>query len=43
MGVACSAHGDVKSEYKFVIVKSERKSPLGRPNCRWEYNINMVL
>jgi hypothetical protein len=25
------------------VGKTERKRPLGRPRCRWEYNIRMDL
>jgi hypothetical protein len=29
--------------YNIVVGKPERKSPLGRPNCRWEDNIRIDL
>jgi hypothetical protein len=27
--------------YRILVGKPERKSPLGRPRCRWEDNIKM--
>ena len=29
--------------YRILVGKAERKSPLGRPRCRWEDNIKMDL
>jgi hypothetical protein len=29
--------------YRILVVKTEENSPLGRPRCRWEDNINMDL
>jgi len=29
--------------YRVLVGKPERKSPLGRPNRRWEYNIKMDI
>jgi hypothetical protein len=29
--------------YRILVGKPERKRPLGRPRCRWEYNIEMNL
>jgi hypothetical protein len=33
--------GGPRIAYRFFVGKSERESPLGRPRCRWENNINM--
>jgi hypothetical protein len=27
--------GGIKISYKILIVKPERKGPLGRPKCKW--------
>jgi hypothetical protein len=43
MGGACNADGDDKGTYRVLVVKPERKRPLGRPRCRWAYNIGMDL
>jgi len=37
MGEECSTHGDVRHAYGILVGKPERKRPLGRPRCRWEY------
>ena len=29
--------------YRVLVGKPERRSPLGRPRCRWVYNIRMDL
>jgi hypothetical protein len=29
--------------YRVLVGKPERKRPLGRPRCRWDYNIKMDL
>jgi hypothetical protein len=29
--------GEMRNEYKIVVGKPERKTPLGRPRCRWDY------
>jgi hypothetical protein len=29
--------------WKMLIGKPERQRPLGRPSCRWEYNIKTYL
>jgi hypothetical protein len=29
--------------YRVLVGKPEGKRPLGRPRCRWEYNIKMDL
>jgi hypothetical protein len=26
---------------RILVVKTKRRRPLGRPRCRWEYNIKM--
>jgi hypothetical protein len=35
--------GDKRNEYRIVVGKPERKSPLGRPRRRWEDNVKMDL
>ena len=35
--------GDRKAAYRFLVGKTEGKSPLGRPRHRWYDNINMDL
>jgi hypothetical protein len=32
-----------RKEYKMLVGKPEGKGTLGRPGCRWENNIKMVL
>jgi hypothetical protein len=39
MGEACSAYGEGKGVYGFLVGKPEEKRPLGRPRSRWEDNI----
>ena len=35
--------GERRGVYKALVGKPEGKRPLGRPRCRWEDNITMVL
>jgi hypothetical protein len=35
--------GEGRGMYKFLVVKPERKIPLGRPMRRWEDNIRIDL
>jgi hypothetical protein len=35
--------GEMRNAYNISAGKSEGKRPLGRPRCRWEYNIRMNL
>jgi hypothetical protein len=35
--------GDGRDVYRVLVGKPEGKRPLGRPWCRWEYNIKMDL
>jgi hypothetical protein len=35
--------GEMRSAYKILVGKPERKRPLGRPMRRWEDNIKMDL
>jgi hypothetical protein len=35
--------GEMRNSYKILVVKPERKSPFGRPRCRWEANIKLYL
>jgi hypothetical protein len=39
--VACM--GEERGLNRVLLGKTEGKSPLGRPRCRWEDNINMDL
>jgi hypothetical protein len=32
-----------RNAYRSLVGKPEGKRPLGKPICRWEYNINMDL
>ena len=32
-----------RGAYRILVGKPEGKRPLGRPRCRWEDNIEMVL
>ena len=36
---ACSTYGERRGAYRVLVGKPERKSPLGKPRCRWEDNI----
>jgi hypothetical protein len=35
--------GDRRSAYRVLVGRPDGKRPLGRPRCRWEYNIKMGL
>jgi hypothetical protein len=35
--------GEVRCEYNILVGRPEGRRPLGRPRCRWEDNIKMVL
>jgi hypothetical protein len=35
--------GEGRGVYRVFVGKPEGKRPLGRPRCRWEYNIKMDL
>jgi hypothetical protein len=35
--------GERRGVHKVLVGKHEEKRPLGRPRCRWEYNIKMAL
>ena len=35
--------GEERVVYRVLVGKPERRSPLGRPRCRWVYNIRMDL
>jgi hypothetical protein len=41
--VLCSSTGERRGVYKFLVGKTEGRSPLGRPRRRWEDNIKMDL
>jgi hypothetical protein len=43
IGGACSSDGEGRGVYRVLVRKPERKRPLERPRCRWEYNIKMNL
>jgi hypothetical protein len=35
--------GEKRNAYRILVGKPEGKRPLGRPRCRWVYNIKMDL
>jgi hypothetical protein len=35
--------GDKRNAYRILVGKPDGKRPLGRPRCRWVYNIKMDL
>ena len=35
--------GEGRGVHRVLVGKPEGKRPLGRPRCRWEYNIKMDL
>ena len=35
--------GETRGEYRVLVVKLERRRPLGKPRRRWEDNITMGL
>jgi len=35
--------GEMRGAKSVLVRKPEGKRPLGRPRCRWEYNIKMNL
>jgi 3-oxoacyl-ACP reductase-like protein len=35
--------GERRGMYRVLVGKTEGKSPLGRPRCRWKGNIKMDL
>jgi hypothetical protein len=35
--------GEERGVYRVMVGKQEGKRPLGRPRCRWVYNIRMDL
>jgi hypothetical protein len=43
MGRACSTNGDRRHAYRILVVKPERKRPLGRPTRRWVDNLKIDL
>jgi hypothetical protein len=43
MGVACSTYGERIGVYRVLVGKPEGKRPLGRPSCRWDFNIKLDL
>jgi hypothetical protein len=42
-GGACGTYGGEGKCVRLLLRKPERKSPLGRPRCSWEDNININL
>ena len=43
MDGACRAYGGGEGVYTGLVVKPQKRRPLGRPRCRWEDNIKMDL
>jgi hypothetical protein len=43
MGGACSADGEGRGVYRFLVRNPDGKRPLGIPKCRWEDNTKMDL
>ena len=43
MDRACSTFGERRGAYRVLMVKPERKRPLGKLRHRWEDNIKMDL
>ena len=43
MGWACGAYGCGEGVYRILVGKPEGRRPLGRPRCRWMYNIRTDL
>jgi hypothetical protein len=43
MGGACSTNWAKRNAYRLLVGNPEGKTPLGRPRCRWVYNIKMDL
>jgi len=43
MGETCSTYGEKSGVYRSFVGKPERKSPLGRPRHRGEYNIKIDI
>jgi hypothetical protein len=43
MGGACGTYGEGRGVYRVLVVKPERKRPLGRPRRRWEDNVRTNL
>jgi hypothetical protein len=39
--VACN--GEMRNVCRVLVAKPKKKRTLGRPNCRWEYNIKINL
>jgi hypothetical protein len=43
MGGVCSPYGERIGAYRVLVVKPERKRPLGRRRHRWADNVKMDL
>jgi hypothetical protein len=43
MGRTCSTNWEKRNAYTILVVKPERKIPLGNPRRRWVDNIKMDL
>jgi hypothetical protein len=35
--------GEVRGAYNILVGRPDGRRPLGRPRCKWEYNIKMNL
>jgi hypothetical protein len=43
MGGMCGTYGESRGAYRVLVERSEGKTPLGRPRCRWEDNTKMYV
>jgi hypothetical protein len=43
MDRVCSTNGEKRNAYRILVENPEGKRPLGRPRCRWVFNIKMDL
>jgi hypothetical protein len=41
MGEVCSTYGDKRERIQGFHGETHRKESLGRPRCRWDYNIKI--
>jgi hypothetical protein len=43
MDEVCSAYGEWRGVYRVLVGKPEGKRTFGRPMCRWEDTVKMLL